>query len=164
MSTDIKDTLKMNTQKRENIKLHLIHISLWSKADSVTVTWSIPHPQDTARNGELQITLFSSTKMGHLHQLLLLPLVLTMEKSVGEFTDSLLHSCPCSAVLPWESCCSLGQKFPISPPRRTNLLPLMQRELCLTDCYFKDFFYKSKQIWSGLQWILTRGKKIFFIL
>lgn len=58
----------------------------------------------------------------------------------------------------WESRCSLGKKLHTSPPRRTNLLPLTQREICLTDCYFKEIIYESKQTWDGLQWILKTRK------
>lgn len=90
--------------------------------------------------------------------ILLLPLVLTMEKSAGEFTNSLLHSCPCSAVLPGSHAAVWDRNFTSLHPRRTNLLPLTQREICLTVCYFKDIFHESKQAWDGLQWILTTKK------
>lgn len=147
MSTDTKDKLKTNSQKRENIKLNLILIIYLTLIQSRLCHCCLKYPTPTRHCQKWKITNYSLliNKNGTSAQafILLLFSIVSTKRSVGEFTNSLLHSWPCCAT--WESCCSLGQKFHISPPRRTNLLPLTQREICLTDCYFKDIFYESKQ-------------------
>lgn len=83
----------MDTQRRENMKLNFIHISL---IQSRLCHCYLKYPTLTRHCQKRRITNYSVliNKNGTSAPvfILLLPLVLTMEKNAGEFTNSLLVS------------------------------------------------------------------------
>lgn len=103
MSTDIKDKLKTNSQKRENIKLNLILIIYLTLIQSRLCHCCLKYPTPTRHCQKWKITNYSLliNKNGTSAQafILLLFSIVSTKRSVGEFTNSLLHSCPCCATM-----------------------------------------------------------------
>lgn len=113
MSTDIKDKLKTNSQKRENIKLNLILIIYLTLIQSRLCHCCLKYPTPTRHCQKWKITNYSLliNKNGTSAQafILLLFSIVSTKRSVGEFTNSLLHSWPCCAT--WEPAAVWGRNF-----------------------------------------------------